>query len=508
MRVAILACFAVVLLCSAAFVCAQTPSPAQARTAVQQAFDQSSQWRQANGTEATAWDQGSVNSTLRSHFFDDSVYPIVQGILEGPDSGVWWKAVVDELGSSMPNRRALACEIVGLKSDAAVIPRLGALLNDTAQAPPVPGWGVPQKGSGFIPWLDATIGQLARSSLIAQTRLNFTNRAAFEEWWKDNREYADKTWYWYAKWTYKGIIAHNSAGGHPYYGGHTKRRDFSPEMAELSRLPKDTALKMLLVCGDYRGPKRDPETDAAMRAKGYNWSYDEIATQGPGEQHVAAFIEKSGLKPRLSSLLYQKDLWPEMVSFEGLVRQICPLAKYLFTPSDEPLIAGALLVNTPNKASFSDLTILRADIAPLKARIILTDAMRSHPEITDLPCSFIRRFGTVEPQLLMKCYWAAHGSESSRIAGSLWDAAQHKLPVSRSFISDLLNQLDTPDDNSGNVLSSLTRTANTITGKEIVSNEELNQLHQAKVSREENERREAEFPETFRSIRDRVLAAL
>ncbi len=101
--------------------------------------------------------------------------------------------------------RAMAAESLATLHQPEDVPRLGRMLDDDVAASPFLGhtplilW--PQYSLGdrlyhYRSWRPETVAQCVQRALRLMTGQSFANEAAFQEWWKTNRDGRNCLWYW------------------------------------------------------------------------------------------------------------------------------------------------------------------------------------------------------------------------------------------------------------------------------------------------------------------------
>ena len=414
--------------------------------------------------------------------WDKQTYEIAKLFLpswDKPLDPAYRDALIAELSSGNPEYRGLACELLGLAFDLKSIQRLGGMLDDNVQAGPTLIYDWPQSGPGSMYSCSPIVAQLAAAALTRITGVSFDSRAAFDTWWKHSGDHTRRIWYWGAKW--RCWSSHEGPFILPKPGQPEPAPDFTVPVnqglsrhcvSELEQISPKDGLKILLLLANLDA--FDAEVTQLSGSKGCRarpeYSEERFADQAPVD-----FIRRHNLRPRLLDLLQQNNLYPEITSddaFDGLCQRICALGRAVFTADDEKAFAAAQEVNHPFKPPIQRFLLIRANLAPDRAKAILTTALRGDPKLSMVAGEVARRYGSEERESLTKAF--AAGGDS--IAFELRNAASQKVPVSLSFIAELAKMLGKPDMESSRTLITLAETANIAAGRDVISKAEIHTI--------------------------------
>lgn len=433
----------------------------------------------ADNLQEAPWSQTSWEEPVRNQPLLDAETLSLVNLAKGTRVE-YANGLIASLNSSVAFTRGVACEMFALIHQPAAIEPLGRLLDDNSASATTIRRNTPQSGPDIIHLSNPTVSQLARHALWRHTGILFRSKADFEVWWKANRNYENRIWYWAARWNFYNY----------HIPGTTDRSDLpGAEIASATglppNLPKDMALKILLLHKNDAALGAECAPYAATRGVRLDLSYG--TGQGPYPDVITAFIRANHLKARVIELLSQKNLWPEVSSedaFYSLISKIDELSPDIFTAADEPKLAAAQRVVAPYSVSVEPFVLMRALVAPAKARALFTESLMSNPRMITIACRLAEEYGSQDGRALTNAFSAAESYEKQRIAESLLSAAKRGIAVTPAFIAGLAGELSYETDTAGATsdyaipvtLAKLATIANAVTGTVVATDDDLEAL--------------------------------
>lgn len=449
--------------------------------------------------------------------------PDLLSLMQGENSD-YRDAVTEQLGNSDPVARGVACELLANTFDVTALPRLGALLDDTAPCI-ASRFECPQRGPNTFTLLESRVSETSAGAIRSMIGIRFPNRAAFDIWWKANKQCDDKLWYWAAKW--KREVWPETIDGDSQVTIGASKPDQSVVAADvkgrLSRLRPDAALRILLLVRNVSA--LDNEIVISLGGTDKRTIWPEFSCQpwsGPDKPTLVDFVKQHKLKGRLIELLRQKNLYAEANTegaFYGLVRQISDLGSDVFSPGDEAAIAQAQTVDKPFKAPVASLILLRASIAPASAHAILREGLLQDPSMDDVARSLVELAERQDQDILVKSFEVAAEWERSAFAQRVAGLAGKAKGIDMSFLKRLIAGISEPTAadiakyryDAAYCLCSLARAANKLAGRDMVSEEDIKAATPVNfkgVLTDEDNAHNAALPDTCRALKAELLAVM
>ncbi|MHB0998280.1 MAG: hypothetical protein ACYC27_03460 [Armatimonadota bacterium] len=463
--------------------------------------------------------------------FEDNLFKLAEIITDNKQvesAPVYRSAIIVELRSDNSYNRGLACQLAGLYFDLDFVYALGQLIDDNTPSVPVMTVGTPQTGPAIKTWVKPTVGQMAKLSLISLIQMSFTTKAHFDNWWKANKNYKDKLWYWSAKWNrrvdYSMWISINGNIHPTALPVKVDGKVLENDLQTLAGMPGDTGLKILLLHDNTPAKQYEAYTSVGLddkTAREHLWVIHKIRDSMISKYDlVTKYVKDHKLKLRLLELMRNENLYPEVKSggSDVLFWRIYTIGVKVFTLDDEPILA-VTQQKTTDRNYIILLAMLRIKLSPEKADAIALNTLNKHPDFYQMAVELISRHGTANPKLLLKSFSAVRYYEKDYITEAVYNAAKKGLPVSASFVAEMAESLDDLEykKNDSNYFSSsriiryLAQTVNIIKGKEIIPIEKILEpfIFKSKVVDSRiAEERAREFPKVFNTVRDTIITEL
>lgn len=435
--------------------------------------------------------------------------PTIRLVLQLRNNNSYRTALIAQLRSPAAIYRGLACELLELAHVPDAIEPLGRLLDDQAESAPTVRRTIPQAAGAEQDYLlRPAVAQLARHALWRHTGVLFRSKADFDTWWMSNKDCANHIWYWAAKWNMSHLEPMVVEGRLI-----ANQQDYTADLKQLSALPADTALKLLLLFRNDAARRFEcPDSEGAKLDLSYS------SGRGPDGQAIQAFAREHDLKARLLDLLAQKNLWTEVGSqeaFSGLIRRIADLGPGLFGPADELRIAAAQRVNSPLSPPTDVLAIARADAAPARAFQILSEALRTDPRMLQVARRIVKMYGLPSGSPVADAFRQASPLDQQWIAQNIASSAEAGLHVDMVVLTALVRSLSyapdtaaTHDHATSIALAELGKAVNTVACAEVVSQIELDSLRPQMTKGPETEdtrAHNAAIPQAFAEVKAKLL---
>lgn len=257
--------------------------------------------------------------------------------------------------------RAVAAEALATLHHPEDVPKLGHLLDDTAEAAPLLGFNQSRSAMAMVArpeenadalefsrsWRKQTVAQVARRGIALMTGQSFDTQARFQAWWKLNHDAQNCLWYWQQRLEreLKEVELATSPARNPMRPGETWQQCHAR-----CRAMKEAAWAKAhqAIAAELR--ERDPEVEAKVRLLTASSRAGGAPITG-SETQFWPEAPKLRLSPeRLLDLLDGKDLWPDVPWTSNDARGLRNLlaervglwAHVLLRPVDVPRLRAAL----------------------------------------------------------------------------------------------------------------------------------------------------------------------
>lgn len=296
------------------------------------------------------------------------------------------------LNHNDPRYRAVACEILAHfpihAIDGGFLSTIARRLDDRTKAFDGVVNGLGQRVSIGRARDGVSVANFAAAALEHATGFQFPNTAAFDTWWRANRNYGHRLWYWAMRWE---NLPWEPAPSKTHRENGPTRVAMEVDLPVLvATVGPEESLKTLLLASN------DAVAIQAGVVSGYLHDEEHPADTptwwGGFQMHVkpesvARFADRFALKPRLVWLLKQEQPWPEVASANSkrvLLRDIIEVLKITAAQTDAPAIEWAIMHPTTTLAADStmqsQLVLLLAALAPERAEPILLARFRQEPK--------------------------------------------------------------------------------------------------------------------------------
>lgn len=223
--------------------------------------------------------------------------------------------VVQLLQEQDPRIRGMAIEILSRFNQPQFLPQIASLLEDTDSSvitaePMYQNFDSQLTSYG---WSTQTVGQVAQQAILKLTGHQFSTKEEFDQWWKENKMFSTKFWYWqrefYLAWGKEG----NSG--------------VQKVLRQLIQQPPQLVAKVVLLI-------RNPEAEGA-KITGYGKGF-------LSDEEIIHIVKTTISSQELLNVLDRKELsaeWSEIQDNEiycGLLESVGLYADKLFTSRDVP----------------------------------------------------------------------------------------------------------------------------------------------------------------------------
>jgi hypothetical protein len=415
----------------------------------------------------------------------------------GVDPKPYRDALISALQDPNPEIRCLACSVSSATFDLALVPHLGALLDDDAPGLPV-GYGSAQSASPKTRYTGPVGVRLPVRAYASQAigrilGVGFRSKAIYDRWASAQTNPKDKVWYWIAVWRHawsEDIAQHlaNRQGRADLMRGSRYARLSS----DFESLPEATAFRILHV-----GAGSPTLYDELGRdVGGYGNTYPPTAwidftgfhsSLSPVDE--ATYLRRHGLAKRVAAILDAPDLGKRLRSRDvaDLVKEAVSVGRYFFGPEDDARLAK--LEYTAGGPSHEDVALLRAALSPAKSEQILESHLANDLNAYRVAHQLAERFGSAGSPALLAFYRNMDvGGERREIADCLLAAARRHIPVKASFILDLARSAPPKKfPEADDAVATLAEVANVSLGRDVVDPGYIAVVHHYRATKETRE---------------------
>lgn len=414
------------------------------------------------------------------------------------DAAPYRNALVAALHDRDPKIRGIACEVAADCWDLDLLPALGALLDDQAEAGPVRLLQMTAQQSAPVtprsaapslpPACRPPVAYMAQWAIRDMIGIKFSSRATFDKWLSHNRKHGAKMWYWIAKWRHRqpgdlwqliprdeSIAIQTRLRTQPALDDAFQGLDRRSQLLILASAFGSSSENNLLTAELQRdlGSTGQPASNAAKFTQPLFAS-----APLPDYNDIGAFLRTHGFHNELLACLASPDLRRNHADPEtaGIASLACGHASQVFEAADEPALAKAQTIPGTNPALAEQIAVMRARLVPDRGPAILGEFISTHVDAWGAPELLASRFGSSGNQALTDFYRRTDASRRQMVAGALLQAATDKVSVTKEFLLQLLEIPNTDKHPDGLAVVFLAETAKVVAGRDVAKPEDVQAL--------------------------------